>query len=519
MLPAPVELGEKVSEEGQRIKFTWRELRLEGVQALEEDYLRALWPHAPGAEISVADVFAYADSVSRAYAKAGYALSFGVVPQQEIRDGVVTIRVIEGFVESARHSGEPYPQGVGASSQRAIDAHIARLLAERPLKAATLERGLLLINDIPGLSVRATIAPAPKVVGASTIDLDVKARRISGEFGLNSYMPSTLGRPVVGGSLSVNTLVTGVDRLRIGGWYSLSGKSYWSVSGEYSTLVGADGVSLALSGSYAKMRPVSPVLRAIDYIGTSLSANVALRYPLIRSRRQNLFLEGGVSLLDSDADYVAGSLLRDHLRTFEVALTYETTDATRAASVLRLELDQGLDVFNMRGDSRAFGRGDFSVATASLQRLQPIGGFIGGQVHVLFSGYAQRSLRGPLFSAIECSYGGRRFGRRFDAGALSGEHCALGSLELRWGKPGESGGVATLWQLYGFADGGVVRQQGDLVPGEQRERRMASAGGGLRLETAQGLVASFELSRALHKPTDWPTGETLRMTGAFTIKF
>jgi hemolysin activation/secretion protein len=516
---APISVAESLGADAQQLRFVFRGLQIEGAVAISDSDLRSLWEHQPGSEISVADVFSYAGRISKAYAKKGYALSFAVVPQQEIKDGIVTIRVIEGFVDNVSYTGASLPNGLLAGTQGTVAAHLAKVSAQRPVTAASLERNLLLINDIPGLAARATFSPAAQGIGGSQLALDVKSKRVSGEFGYNSYMPPALGRQVVGGSLAVNNLVTGVDRFRVSGWHSVNSSAYWSLSGDYLTLVGTDGLSFSASASYGRMRPSSSLLRAIDYAGTAVSGNVSVRYPLIRSRKDNLAIEVGASMLDTDADYLAGSLLRDRLRTTDVALTFETTDALRAASVVRLELSQGLDLPGTGGDSRAFGTSNFTIATLSIQRLQPLISGSGGRVDLLLSGFGQRSLRGPLFSSVECSYGGRRFGRRFDAGELSGDHCALGSFELRWSKIAQDAGQTWFTQLYGFADAGVVYQQGALIPGERREQRMASAGAGIRLDINKKVLSNLELSVPMHRPNDLARVDTLRITGGVTLTF
>ena len=48
------------------------------------------------------ELFDFANAITRAYAQAGYALSFAVVPEHTIEDGAVTVRVIEGFVPARR---------------------------------------------------------------------------------------------------------------------------------------------------------------------------------------------------------------------------------------------------------------------------------------------------------------------------------------------------------------------------------------------------------------------------------
>lgn len=518
-VPAPMVAPQAAPADAAQIKFKLRGLQIDGATTLSDATLRGLWRHWPEEEISVADIFAYAEAITKAYADAGYALSFAIVPQQEIVDGVVTVRVIEGFVEQVGYTGDTLPKGLFGRRRTPVEAQVAPILSERPLTTETLERKLLLVNDTPGLAARATFSPSPTTLGGSVLNLDVNRRRISGEIGYNSYMPASLDRDVVGGSLAFNSLVTGADGLRIGGWHSLFSDAYWSLSGEYTTQLGADGMSLSTSAFYSRARPVSPVLTAIDYAGDAFNASVMLRYPLIRSRLENLSIEGGVSMLDTDATYVAGSLLHDRLRVAELALSYNATDAGQGATAVRIEFSQGLDLPGTGGNSRAFGTNDFTTLGLSFQRLQPLLARPEGSLSLLISGLTQTSLGGPLFSGVECSYGGRRFGRGFDSGEASGEHCALGSAELRWSTKTTALSQTVAFQVYGFADGGVIRQSGSLVPGEKRDQRLASAGTGLRVELGNGLSGTFELSRSLHRPANWPTDGATRATGSVSVRF
>ncbi len=146
-------------------RFTLREVRLDGATVIPTDRLMREWDKKPGDEISVEDVFRFANAITRAYSRAGYAISFGVVPQQKIEDGVVTIRVVEGFVSRIDFTGAKLPSGLLGRGPVADIAE--RIRQSRPLRNADLERYLLLINDVPGVSARATLSPAPDVVGGS----------------------------------------------------------------------------------------------------------------------------------------------------------------------------------------------------------------------------------------------------------------------------------------------------------------------------------------------------------------
>lgn len=485
--------------------FAWRELRVEGAKALPLDLLRAEWQHEPGKAVSMADVNEFADAITRLYAKNGYMLSFAVVPQQDVQDGVITVRIVEGFIDQVAWIGESPPPAALAMARK--------IVASRPLKSAELERYLLLMNDIPGYTARGTISPSPTTAAGAVLTVSLARKSAEMELAYNSFMPASLGRHVVGANFGFHNKGASV---RFGAWHSPNSNAYLSLSGSYTAIMDGNGLKLTASGFLSKARAGSPALRAIEYHGDVIGGELGLRRQLVRARNNSLFLEAGLSLSNTRADYVAGTLMDDRLRTGQVGLSWENTDSHQAASSVRIELNKGISALGARGDSRANGTTDYLTASLSAQRLQPIADRPAGKWSALASVYGQMSLQGPLYSAAECAYGGRRFGRRFDAGDMSGDRCLMGGLELRYSSP-LRGKVAA--QLFWFADAGVVWQQGDLIPGEKRRTIASTGGGGIRLDTGSGISGGLELSTVITRPAANMTSDKLRAAAFAILRF
>jgi hemolysin activation/secretion protein len=100
-----------------------------------------------------------------------------------------------------------------------------------------------------------------------------------------------------------------------------------------------------------------------------------------------------------------------------------------------------------------------------------------------------------MLAASECSWGGQRGGRAYDAGVLSGDHCASGLVELRVDETVGGFGL----QLYGFADAAIIAQKGELQPGEKRHEQASSAGGGVRLFLDSNVSLNAELAMPLRE--------------------
>ena len=519
-LPRPVTplvRQERAPENAEAIPFVFREMTIEGATALEPNALRALWSVAPGDTASVADLFDFANAITRAYAEAGYALSFAVVPEQHIENGAVAVRVIEGFVEEIVFVGARAQRLRGRAVLRRAEQVASRLRRSRPLQTADLERYLLLLNDLPGLAVSATLEASADRAGGAVLNLEVTEHNTVGaSLSYNSYMPAALNRHVAGVEASYFGGLTGTDEVRISAWRSLSSDAYWSVAGSVSSDWRGGAVRVGLSGLHSRSDPQTAFLEALEFLGETTSARIFASYPLIRSRTKNLTLSTALSLTDVDAEILDAPLTRDRLRGLEVSLAYDFAGASRAVTYVRASYERGIDWFGAAGSSRANGQLTYHIVTLDAQRTQPLFAAFSGEVSAQVAFHGQVAFGpGGLFSPVECVFGGRRFGRGYDAGVVTGDHCALGYGELAW--RGRVGPADTT--VYGFGDVGYLWQKGRLQSGEFRRRSAASAGVGLRIGLAGQLDGVIETSWAVRTPRGAVATDNFRVNAGLRLRF
>ena len=93
-----------------------------------------------------------AESITDRYHAAGYFLSRAYVPPQSIKDGKITVKVIEGYVGNVKVSG-------AIGDNRVIQEYVARLMMMKPVTIDAVESFLLRLNDLPGYSFRAVLSP------------------------------------------------------------------------------------------------------------------------------------------------------------------------------------------------------------------------------------------------------------------------------------------------------------------------------------------------------------------------
>lgn len=492
----PIRPGSVAPDQADKVTFTLKAITLQGVTALPQDALASIWQRDLDTTISVARLFEIVNAITNEYARAGYALSFALLPEQDITEGTVRIAVVEGFVDEVTLDGAT-AQGTSALSLGGqLATQIERLKASRPLKTADLERALLLLNDLPGITARAVFAASKTTPNASSMTLKIERDSISGMADTNNRMSDALGNWRAGGTLSLNGLIGDILGLRLSAYRALDSGSFAFGAVSLSQPISTDGLMLALDASLSRDVPLEGVLKSIDFEGESQTAALTLSWPLIRSRPENLTLSAGLRASNTESQTLGTTLTQDRVRLIELAATWDVADRWSGLNLVRLSLTQGLDIAGATDDasllkSRANGSATFTSLGLSAARQQGLT----DKLSLYASLDAQAGLGSPMLAASECSWGGQRGGRAYDAGVLSGDHCASGLVELRVDEKVSGVGV----QLYGFADAAIIAQKGELQPGEKRHEQSSSAGGGVRLFLNRNVSLNAEIAMPLRE--------------------
>ena len=137
-----------------KIRFKLNRIIIKGNTVFTEQELLKIFQPGLGKSIPLPMLEKMVHAVTIKYRDAGYILSRAILPPQVIKNGVVKVQVIEGFVSSVTVKGD---------SPR-LDAFLARygthIKASRPLQVQELERYALLANDLPGVSMQSVLTPS-----------------------------------------------------------------------------------------------------------------------------------------------------------------------------------------------------------------------------------------------------------------------------------------------------------------------------------------------------------------------
>lgn len=260
--------------------------RILGAALLSEAELAAQLQEIVGRELSLRQLEGAAATLTSYYVQRGYVARV-IVPPQDVRDGIVTLRVIEGRRGGVRVT----PQGERIDAQQVAHFIDYRLPKGAALDMAPLGEALAVLNEQPGLSVRATAAPGQ---GESEIDLLVVASQTPWAqpfVNANNHGLAGTGKNQISGGVVLNNASGRLDALSI-----LVNESRGSHYGrvDYSLPVGYSGLRLGLNASHLRYEIVQPALAALRAEGTAKTWGLMGSYPLVRRENMSLSLQGSL---------------------------------------------------------------------------------------------------------------------------------------------------------------------------------------------------------------------------------
>jgi len=463
-----------------------RAVSVEGMHSIARDEVDEIYQPYIGKTVSQADLAAIAGAITNAYRAAGYHLSRAIVPPQDIKNGRIRVKVIEGYIAELDVKGE-------GADRFGVRALLAPILAEHPARLKTLERQLLLVNDSSGVRIEDTaLQEIGKASGKFRLTVWIKTWQIFQAFGFDNMGTSAVGpleaytatafnsyfRP--GDNLSINASAT-PNALREFGFGKLS----------YDTPVGADGLHLGAMALYSNVAPGDIRQQLSDHTVTKTFELKASIVP-IETRRSSLWLTAAAGFSDSSERDSTSTLYNDHFRTVSLMADYKLNDSLAGWNYLNLAFRHGVNIFGAsRRDDDLLSRSDaspnFSILDFAFSRYQPLSDV--WSVKISATG---QWASGPLLVAQQFYLGDAAYGPGF----YSGDSGIAAYGEMRFDQS-ISNDILKGYQLYGFFDKGAVwsfNNNGQVLS-------IASAGAGIRFFLAEQWQAGVGFAVPVHAGT------------------
>ena len=445
-----------------------KSLHLIGQTLYSEAELLALTGFIPDSELSLSTLRGMAGKIADHYHKNGYFVAQAYLPAQDVRDGSVTITVLEG------HYGK-----VSLNNQTRLSDGLANRIFDGPktgdpVAISPLENQLLLLSDTPGVKVKSTLTPGA-AIGTSDLLVDLTpGPRVSGNIEADNAGNYYTGRYRLGATVHLNNPLGLGDVFSLRGLTSGSGMNYGRAS--YQLQLGRATAGVA----YAAMEyELGEEFEYLDAHGTALIASVFGRYPLIRSRNTNLYamaeydhktfldkVDATSTVNDRKVQVGQGGLVGHHRDTFggggvssfSVAVTAGDVDITTPAA---LAVDQ----------ATAQSNGSFQKLGFTAARLQNI------TQTISFYGAINGQLASEnLDSSEKLALGGPYAVRAYPVGEGYSDEGYVATLEARLLLPKFSERQLGQMHLIGFGDIGRGTINKDPWTNDDNHRTLSGAG-------------------------------------------
>lgn len=462
-------------------------VRFEGATAVPVEVLNAIAAPYIGRRMPLSEVFRLAEEVTAEYRRRGFVLSRAVVGPQRIESGVLTLQILEGYIDQTRIEGDaggyaPY-----------LESYAAPVRAARPTAADDLSRALLLARDLRGVDVRAVVTPSATMPAAADLSLVVERDPVEAFVGVDNRGSRWLGPIQVFGAVALNDTFGWGERISLSAVVAPDNSELGFVSATYDQPIGGSGLRFNAFASYAVTEP-GDELAVFGLEGESTTWGMGLEYPFRRSRETNIIGRTVFTARDaSSLNDLIDPIFDDQIRTIAAELFVNHADAWRGFTSGRFAVTHGLDAFGATADtdpakSRATGTANFTRFNAEISRVQPLAGGLSLELAV-----AAQVTSDSLLASEEFGLGGSYFGRAFDPSEITGDEGVAAKAEFYYTLPAQQFGTV---EPYIYYEGGQVRQN-DPLPGEPRRDSLRAAGIGVRVAFNDRLSASVEYAKPL----------------------
>lgn len=459
-------------------RFLANEIRVTGSTMLEPEEIRAITAPLEGTEVTIEDLRRTADRITQLYLERDFITSRAVLADQEIVDGIVEIRVVEGKLSDIQIEGNTH------INQSYIRDRI-ELGAGVPLSTSKLEDQLRLLRTNPLFENIEASLRAGEGLGESVLMVRVtEAPRFGASASVDNYSPPSVGSERLVLSARYRNLTGLGDELAAGYNRSTAGGTDVFDFSYRIPLNAMDG-TLQLRAAPSRNQVLReaaprPVVQGSQQAPLEISGErelyeMSFRQPLIRSPREEFALSLGFSyqngqtfLFDNPFSFGIGPNEDGESRTsvFQFGQEYVRRD-TKGAWAFRSSFNFGTGLFDATDSYDGFAAlspaqaqqisqvdtipdGQFFSWLGQIQRVQRL-----GENNLAIAQLDVQLTPDPLLPAHQFVIGGGLSVRGFRQNARSGDNGFRFSLEDRIALGRNAAGLPT-FQLIPFIDAGGV---------------------------------------------------------------
>jgi len=476
-----VERSRAAMDGAPETRFRVSSVRISGTTVFSDLELLQLVDDIAGHDVTLADLEGAAARISDFYHANGYPVARAYIPAQTIDHGSVEIAVLEG------RYGDIDVRNSSKLSESLVRSTLKAPSDDAVIETASLDRDLLLLKDMAGVAVDATLTPGERV-GTSSLIVDIEpTRAFGGTLEADNYGNKYTGEARYGGSVTAANLTGRGDLTTVRGLIS-EDTGLWYGRAAYQMPLTGGGLELGLAASHTYYS-LGQRFSSLNADGDANIYSTSLQYPLIRSTRVNLDVQGALSYFDlEDKIGASNSANPRSIRAGTFGVSGDVRDdwfggAVNAASLAFSAGGVNLDnnVAEQIDRATAHTQGDYQTLIYSALRLQRITDAM--QLYVALQGQLADK---NLDSSLKFVLGGPNAVRAYPQGVAVGDEGVLGTVELRCALP------AYRWftrpQAFAFFDAGHLRVNDDPFLPTSNDIDLKGAGVGMTVDVAYGFT-------------------------------
>jgi hemolysin activation/secretion protein len=486
---------------------------IDGVTAFPPADIARYTGDLTGLAVPLPQIDSARQAILQHYRSAGYVLS--TVSAKLDASGNLRFVVVEGRIASVKLDGDIGPAGVQ------VLRFLNRLTEVQPIDARSLERYVLLAQDVPGITLRAVLQPSADDPGALNLIAVVSRQAVSGLATFDNRAFTQTGPNEGLGVLDLNSFTEFGEKTEFSYYHSFpNSQNFGQVAEEL--FIGGSGLKFRVYAGEGNAVPSAngtSALAAENYHGFTQILGGQLSYPVIRSRQQTLniytsldALESNVQTSTNGAPLTTTSL--DSVRALRLGEDYAMSDlwfgsARPASNVISVRLSQGLHLLGAEDAptapdaARRNEQSDFFKINFEIVRTQTLFTPWEG-TSVALKGLLVGQWSSDILPPVEQFYlGGSQYTRGYYSGQVPGDKALAATAELQFNTGTNlsrlrlSADAST--QYYLFYDWGETWQNQSV----DFATVINSAGGGVRLQVTRNVEVDFE---ALGRFNRYPTG-------------
>ena len=363
--------------------------------------------------------------IEAAYQNA-HAVARVVIPPQEINDGRLILHIEESVFGVVRSQGSTARVGL----QQVTDIIGSAQDSDQRLAMLRLDRGVLLANDLPGVSVRGILVKGTAPLATDIIAIVTDEQRVVARVQSDNTGATAIGAYRVMGSVEVNSPLGRGDLLSATFLHS-KGSDYGYLN--YSLPLGSDGLRVGVSGSGVSYDVISSEFAALGATGSAYTAELQANYPIIRSRSANLVVSAAADYSEFTNRDKSQGLVSDYsITNYSASLYWNAFDPLGASGLTKASMTITLGKVDLAGSPNqslvAAGnnaQGHFSKFGYSASRSQ----FIADGLSL--TGSVSGQMTNSNLDSSEMFYLGSAYDVQVYGNPGAGSQGQIASLELR----------------------------------------------------------------------------------------